>query len=107
MSYKIRDGKLVRRTAAEQAVIDQRKAVYFGQQGVVHPKSNKTKGSFAIVTGVQADRLMRLKSHACDMIFLILSYQNFRHRGKSFTMPTEQLAEDGFSRRTQGWALTQ
>lgn len=102
MSYKIRNGKLVRRTATEQVTLDRRKAASIAKEEAAE---GLKKGPFAQVTNPQIDKLRRLRSHKCDILFLWMAYQSYRHKGQPFVMLTEQWVKDGFSLRTQGWAI--
>ena len=106
-SYKIRGGKLIRRTEKEQAELDQLKAERDGnpEEGNVGSGTARIKEEFIMIAESQALKLRQTGSFGCAMIFLILLYQKFRHRGKPFLMPIEPLVEDGFSRTTQWRAI--
>ena len=109
MSYKIQNGKLVRRTAAEQADLDRRKAAYYAEEAAAAPNSRvpKSKEKFVIVTLSQLDRLLVGAPTVSQMvIFMILLFENFRHRGRPFIMPSEAFAKlGGYNLRTQQRAL--
>jgi hypothetical protein len=67
----------------------------------------RAKERFVITTVSQAERLLGLE-HVCWPLFTILLFENFRHRGKPFTLPTDQLtAVKGLSRANLHRALVQ
>lgn len=106
-SYKIGGGELIRRTEKEQVELDQLKAERYGnpEEGSAGSGAAKIKGKFIMIAELQVLKLRQTGSFGCAMIFLILLYQKFRHRGKAFLMPIEPLVEDGFSRTTQWRAI--
>jgi hypothetical protein len=106
-SYKIRGGKLIRRTEKEQAELDQLKAERYGspEEGSAGIGGVRMKEKFIMIAESQALKLRQIGSFGCAMIFLILLYQKFCHRGKPFLMPIEPLVEEGFSRTTQWRAI--
>ena len=106
-SYKIRGGRLIRRTEEEQAELDQLRAEHCGnpEERSAGSGAVRMKEKFIMIAESQALKLRQTESFGCVMIFLILQYQKFRHRGKPFLMPIEPLVEDGFSRTTQWRAI--
>jgi hypothetical protein len=102
-SYKIRGGKLVERTAEEQAELQRRKA-----EAASPPRMPKSKEPFVKLTIPQLNKLFGLRSPASVFIFMVMLHENFRHRGKPFILPADKLAaHGGFSHRTQRRALLQ
>ena len=96
-------GKLVERTAEEQAELQRRKA-----EAASPPRMPRSKEPFVKLTMAQLEKLFGLGSRACLLLFMVMLHENFRHRGKTFIMPTDKLAaQGGLSRRTQHWALLQ
>ena len=54
---------------------------------------------FVKLSAWQAEKLHEL-DHVCWPLFVILLFENFRHRGKTFILPTDKLATmRGLSRR--------
>jgi len=100
-SYKFAGGRLVARTAEEHTDLQRRKA------GAAPPRRMlKPTDRFVQVTLPQLDKLWALKSLACTFIFMIMLYENFRHRGKSFILPAHELAAQ-FNHRAQRRAVRQ
>ena len=105
-SYKIRGGKLVERTAEERAKLERRKAEYYGNARKVSPP--RSKEPFVMLTMPQLEKLFGLRSQACTLLFMTMLYENFRHRGKTFILPTDKLATlKGLSRPNLRRALLQ
>ena len=107
-SYKIVRGKFVERTAKELARLERLKAEQAARE--LTPAKRRmppAKGRFVITTVSQAERLFELE-HVCWPLFTILLFENFRHRGKPFTLPTDKLtAVKGLSRANLHRALVQ
>ena len=101
-SYKIRDGKLVERTAEEKAELQRRKA-----EAVSPPRVPKSKEPFVKLTITQLSKLFGV-TLAGVLIFMVMLHENFRHRGKPFILPANKLAaHGGFNPLTQRRALRQ
>jgi len=59
----------------------------------------RSTGLFVKLSAWQAEKLHEL-DHVCWPLFAILLFENFRHRGKTFILPTDKLATlRGVSRR--------
>jgi hypothetical protein len=103
-SYKIRCGKLVERTAEELARLERLKAK---QAKPAKGRMPRAEGRFVITTATQAAKLIGLE-HVCWPLFTILSFENFRHRGAAFALPTSKLNTlKGLSPRNLRRALIQ
>ena len=107
-SYKVASGKLVERTAEELARLEQRKAEQAKREAKptrasrIPPRSER----FVMTTISQAEKLMRL-GHVCWPLFTILLFEDFRRRGRPFSLPTHKLARvKGLSPRNLRRALT-
>ena len=102
-SYKFRGGKLVERTAEEQAELQRRKA-----EAASPSRMPKSKEPFVKLTISQLNKLFGVRSPAGVLIFMVMLHENFRHRGKPFILPANKLAaHGGFNPRTQRRALLQ
>ena len=102
-SYKFRGGKLVERTAEEQAELQRRKA-----EAASPSRMPKSKEPFVKLTIPQLNKLFGVRSPAGVLIFMVMLHENFRHRGKPFILPANKLAaHGGFNPRTQRRALLQ
>lgn len=87
--HKFVDGKLVERTAEELARLERLKS----EQAKREPAKRRVPRSrepFVMMTVSQAERLLPLK-HVCWPLFTLLLFENFRHRGQPFILPTRQL----------------
>jgi hypothetical protein len=107
-SYKVASGKLVERTAEELARLEQKKAEQAEREAkskfapMVPPNSER----FVMTTASQVERLMGL-GHVCWPLFTILLFEDFRRRGRPFSLPTHKLARvKGLSPRNLRRALT-
>jgi len=104
--YKIKNGKPVKRTKAEQLEFERLKSEYYANVEKTNPKSKrmpKIEEPFIPITLRQAAKLKHEsgKSDALTWIFLICLNESYRHHRHPFTIPTDTLAKDGFSRATQ------
>jgi hypothetical protein len=107
MSKKIVNGKFVTRTAEEEVEFQRLKAEYYTNANVTNPKPKRSKEAFTKITASQFEKLMLIKSNASVKLFIVLTYQAFKHWGKPFQMSVEDFAKNGFHRTTQWRALAQ
>jgi hypothetical protein len=104
-SYKFTGGKFVERTAEEVARLEQLWAKQ-AHKTKLAGRMLRSEGRFVKLTLLQLEKLFGLRSQACTLLFLAMLHENFRHRGKTFILPTDKIATlGGFSRRTQHRAL--
>jgi len=100
-SYRFAGGRLVARTAEEHAELQRRKG-----EAVAPLIRAKSTERFVLIKLQQLDTLFGLKSRACTLLFMVMLYENFRHRGKPFILSADKIAANGgFSRRTQRRAV--
>jgi hypothetical protein len=108
-SYKVASGKLVERTAEELARLERQKVEQAERESKSKYASRvpPTRERFAITTISQAEKLMGLR-HVCWPLFTILLFEDFRRRGRPFSLPSVKLAKvKGLSPRNLRRALTQ
>jgi len=100
------------RTAAEQVEFERLKAEYYGRKQAASSSQQKapprSAEKFTKVTDSQWEKLICLGLPARATLFAILLRENFRHRGKSFVLPTDKLTDHGgLDLSTQRRALRQ
>jgi len=108
-SYKFVGGKFVERTAEELARLERLKAEQAERERTSSVKKwiPRSTDWFVKVTLTQADKLLQL-DHVCWPLFTILLFENFRQRGKRFSLPTSKLnTVKGLSPRNLHRALNQ
>ena len=89
-SYKFTGGKLVERTAEEQAELQRRKA-----EAAPPPRMPKSKEPFVKLTIPQLKSCLASGRERGVLIFMVMLHENFRHRGKPFILPADKLAAHG------------
>jgi hypothetical protein len=95
-SYKFVDGKLVARTAEEHAkLVELRKAASHNKPA----KAARSKESFIMISQTQQERLDALGLSPCIRLFMVLLWERFRHRGRTFHLPTGKVLNAQAQRR--------
>ena len=95
-SYKFVGGKLVARTAEEHAkLVELRNAASHNKPG----KAARSKESFIMISQAQQERLDALGLSPCMRLFMALLWEDFRHRGRAFSLLTGKVLEPQAQRR--------
>lgn len=104
-SYKFVGGKLVERSAEEQARLQAKQAA---REPVKKKRTPWAQEPFIMLTLSHVEKLFRLNP-ACWPLFTILLFESFRTRGEPFTLPAYEFnAVKGLNSRTALWrALAQ
>ena len=95
-SYKFVGGKLVARTDEEHAkLLELRKAASPNKPS----RPARSKEPFIMITQAQQERLHALRSYPCMRLFMTLAWEDFRHRGRAFRLPTGKVLHPQAQRR--------
>ena len=113
-SFKIVNGKLVRRTEAERAKVAKMWDEFDKKTAADKAKSRIPRSTerYVKITVSQLVKLSDLKVDQTTFIFFVMMFEATRHWGKPFIFPAEALRkhggsdERGISLRTQRWVLT-
>ena len=111
--FKIVNGKLVRRTKAEQAKVAQMWDEYDKREAANKAASKIPRSTerFIKITVSQIIKLSDLKFEPTAFIFFVVMLEATRHWGKPFVLPAEMLRlhggadEKGINLRTQRFVL--
>ena len=87
-SYKFVGGKFVERTAEEQANSSGEKPT----AATPSRQDAEIEGAVRQAHHAAAREAVRAQVARVRLLFMILLYENFRHRGKPFILPTDKLA---------------
>jgi hypothetical protein len=112
-SFKMVNGKLVRRTEAERAAVAEMWNEFDKNEAANKVKSRIPRSTerFIKITVSQIVKLSDLRFEPTSFIFFVVMLEATRHWGKPFVFPTEQIrlyggaGEKGISLRTQRWVL--